>query len=292
MNRWVFLMLGLVLSTSSMAAGTPVEASMIVTGTITVSPDGSVQGYTLHESDKLPPLVQQIVQQTVPHWQFVPIMAAGKPATAETGMSLRVVADITDKQHATIRVTGADFGCNAYQAKSLLPNACMPDMTVEPVQRKPPDYPIGAARAGIGGEVFLTLQIDRGGHVSRAAASQVNLYNQTVDAAAFRKVLTDSAVRAAMKWTFKVATVGPEAAKDRWIVRVPVNYTINNTPASSLKYGQWNSYIPGPKNIIPWDDEDRPDGARSNADAIAGSAPFVRDTRFVLKTNLGLDARS
>ena len=124
---------------AAFAAIANVEASMVVTGAITVNPQGCVQSYTVQGLDKLPPAVQQIIRTTVPRWQFVPIMADGQGVTARAGMSLRIVADMTDEQHATIRVASAAFGCEA-RPKSNLPGECPAGTAVRYVRRQPPDY--------------------------------------------------------------------------------------------------------------------------------------------------------
>jgi hypothetical protein len=281
------ILLGLIVPVLALAAKTPVEASMVLTGTITVNPDGSVRGYALHDEDKVPPGVRQIVQATVPHWQFEPITADGKPIIAKTGMSLRIVADVGADNKATVRVAGAQFGCNADQAKALLQMACQPNRTVWYGRREPPSYPNSALMAGVGGEVFLVLQVDRSGHVAQVATSQVNLYVRATHADEFRKVLADNAIAAAKKWTFRVPTAGAAAAKDRWIVRVPVDYTIAGSPGRNRRYGHWTVYVRGPVRVIPWADGDSKPGAHANGDAIAGNgALFIRDGRFVLKTPL------
>jgi hypothetical protein len=275
-------------------AATPnVEASMVVTGTITVNPQGGVQSYTVQDSDKLPPAVQQIIQTTVSRWQFVPIMADGKAVSAEAGMSLRIVADMTDEQHATIRVASAAFGCEA-RPRSNLPGECPAGTVVRYVRRQPPDYPIEAVRAGVGGEVFLVIQVGRDGQVTQAAARQVNLYRTTDEPAYYRKMLAEASLQAARKWHFNIPTTGPDAAKDHWIVQVPINYTVGGVPSDACgaipcrrpnPYA-WRAYIPGPVQDIPWDHEDTSGTSSTSGDAIASGGLFVRDTRFVLKTAL------
>lgn len=150
MKYSIWLLLALALSGVAGAAETPIEASMVIAGTITVDPQGDVASYTLHDEDKVPPGVVQIVQRTIKGWQFVPIVQDGKAVTATAGMSVRVVADMVDEGHATIRVAGASFGCDAYQAKDLLPNACQPGTAIAYAAngRHPPEYPIRALKEG------------------------------------------------------------------------------------------------------------------------------------------------
>ncbi len=299
------ILLGLIVPVLALAAKTPVEASMVLTGTITVNPDGSVRGYALHDADKVPPGVVQLVKRTLQGWRFFPIVEHGKPVTARAGMTVRVTADMVDAKHVAIKVSGAQFGCSAYQADALLPGACKPATIVQPLQRKLPLYPLDAAHLGAEGVVYLVVEVGRDGHVMHAAARQVNLYHRLqTDQAAMRESLAQAAQRAALKWTFKVPTVGPEAAMDHWIVQVPVDYRLepwhgwrkNGAMCESTmtckfgfdqKYGQWQGYVRGPVRVIPWADGDSKPGAHANGDAIAGNgALFIRDGRFVLKTPL------
>ena len=286
MKRVACLLLSLFIPALGLAAEPHVQESMVVIGTITVNPNGSVQGYTIHDLDQLPPAARQIIATTVPHLQFMPIMANDKAVTAEAGMSLRIVTDMIDEQHATIRIASAEFGCDAGRARKLLPSECPEGTAVSYVHRRPPNYPTDALQARVGGEVFLVLQIDRQGHVSQAAARQVNLYNLTNWPAHYRKVLAEASLRAASRWQFSVPTTGPNAAKEHWVVEVPVNYWLGPPGSAPARhYGQWNVYIPGPLQDVPWAGADGT--ASGNADAITGGgAPFMRDTRFVLKTAL------
>jgi len=280
MKRVAWVLLSLLIPALGLAAEPNVEGSMLVAGTITVNPDGGVRGYTVQGSDKLPPAVRQIIRTTVSRWQFAPIMVDGKAAAAEAGMSLRIVADMADAQHATIRVAGAVFGCDA-RPKSELPGECPAGTAVRYVHREPPSYPMEALRARVGGEVFLVLQIGRDGRVSQAAVRQVNLYSVTDWPAHYRNVLANATLRAASKWQFNIPTTGPNASKDHWIVQVPVNYTLGRSGSAPIRrYGQWSAYIPGPMQDVPWAHES------ASADAIASGGLFVRDTRFILKTAL------
>jgi hypothetical protein len=285
MKRVACSMLSLFIPALGLAAQPHVEGSMLVTGTITVNPDGGVRSYTVQELDKLPPAVRQIIQTTVSRWQFVPITAGGKAVAAEAGMSLRIVADMVDAQHATISIAGAAFGCDA-RPKSNLPGECPAGTAIRYVRRQPPSYPVDALKARVGGEVFLVLQVGRDGRVAQAAVRQVNLYSMTDRAAHYRDVLAEATLRAASKWQFRVPTAGPDAAKDHWVVQVPVNYTIGFPARAITGYGQWNAYFPGPVQDVPWDHDGTSGASSTSGDAIANGGLFVRDTRFVLKTTL------
>lgn len=284
----IWLLLALALSGVAGAAETPIEASMVIAGTITVDPQGDVASYTLHDEDKVPPGVVQIVQRTIKGWQFVPIVQDGKAVTATAGMSVRVVADMVDEGHATIHVAGASFGCDAYQAKALLPNACELGTTVSyDGRQRSPEYPVNALKERLGADVYLVVEVGRDGRVTRAEARQVNLFSRVTFPDTYRKVFAQNATAAAMHWRFTVPVAGPGAGQDHWVVRIPVFYSIGR--ARQIGYGQWSAYIPGPVQDIPWAKDDAASHAGSPDAVAGGGTPFVRDTRFVLKSQLGTD---
>lgn len=284
------LLLLLAVPAAALAATPHVEETMVVSGTLTVSPTGAVQGYHVHGFTKLPVAARNILQATIPRWTFVPIVSHGKLVAARTDMYVRIVADFVDRDHARITVAGAQFGCGALQGRKAAPNACPRDASVSYAQRRPPEYPMDAARAGVGGETFLLLRIGRDGKVMHAAVRQVNLYTRTPRPAFWRQQFAAASLRAARRWRFHPPTAGPTATGTWWDVTVPINYTIRDRMAyacSSVRYGHWCAYLPGPVQTIPWVHS----GANA-AVAVAGGGPFLRDPRFVLKTPLGTAAKS
>jgi hypothetical protein len=273
----------------ALAAAPNVEASMVVTGTITVNPDGSVRDYTLYRESDLPPGVLQLVKQSVPHWTFQPVEVDGKPVEARTGMTLRIKADMTADHSVALAVSGANFGCLG-KAAGISDQVCPPGSTVvRSPHNEPPSYPIGALLAGVSGEVYVAVEIGRDGKVVRAAAVRVNMYSFDSNKggqAANRKVLADAAVNAIKDWKYAIPTVGAEAVQDHWIVTQPVNFILAGDRTHGLPtYGRWNSHVPGPEEDVPWAHDQQSTGG---SDAIADNGqPFTRDPRFVLETRLG-----
>lgn len=88
-----------------------VEASMLVTGTMTIKADGSMASYALDHAEKLPPEVGSVVRRSLPTWKFT--LAKPGEAPLNESMSLRIVARAIDKDHATVRIAGARFGKHA-----------------------------------------------------------------------------------------------------------------------------------------------------------------------------------
>ncbi|MGH8184551.1 MAG: energy transducer TonB [Rhodanobacteraceae bacterium] len=297
MMRLACLLLGLALPALAFAKGGVgaaehgVEMSMVVTGTIAVDPDGGVYAWTLDRQEKLPPAVIEVVKAIVPAWKFKPVLVDGKPVLAKTRMSLRIVAQPLDAQHWSVRIAGAAFGRYAGRARTRA--ECPPGACIEFNQRRRPRYPVDMGVDGVGGTVYLVQEIGRDGHVIRQAVRQVDLRRtgETTRMAFWRHEFAQASLEAAKDWTYRVPTTGTAAANDHWVVRVPIDYALltPNRPLPHSVYGQWEVYVPGPVQDIPWLKENHGVGApRGSPDAISGGgAPFMADARFVLKTPIG-----
>lgn len=219
------------------------EASMVVTGSIEVMPDGSVHSYTIDHPEKLPPVVVSLIQNNVPAWKF---KLDNNPQVIERAqMNLRIVARIVDDTHDTVAIASTNFD-----------RPFVPGQSPASKDRVAPKYPKEAIEARVSGTVFLLLRVGRDGMVMNAGVEQVNLgeYGNDREMKRYSAMLADSALNAAKQWTFNVPTSGPTANYPFWYVRVPVEYNlqpVGPSPAKNL-YGKWNVYIPGPREVIPW----------------------------------------
>lgn len=245
MKRLLIGLCGLLLA-GSVLAGTMgdvvrrAEASMLVTGSIVVTPDGSVQSYLLDHSEKLPPGVVALIAQTVPSWKFRPVVVDGKEVIAKASMALRVNAREAAKDQYTVRVVGASFGMRdpahvGYEA------------------HVPPHYPYSAMREGVAGNVYLAIEVGQNGSVENIAAEQVNLFvmGDARTMKRWRKELAEASVQAARQWTFHVP--GAPGGDAHFFLRVPIRFCMNNALHGCKDgYGQWQGYIPGPREPIPW----------------------------------------
>ncbi|WP_049622225.1 energy transducer TonB [Frateuria defendens] len=236
-----------VLSSAVQAAGPGavrkrVEASMLVTGSIVVAPDGSVQSYALDQPEKLPPAVVELVGKSAPQWRFRPVQVDGRPATAKAAMSLRVVADQLGGDRYTVSIRDTRFGQDAPGERPALQD------------RRAPAYPREAVMARVSGTVYLLLRVGRDGRVEDEAAEQVNLGAVASDneLAHWRQVLAQAALGAARGWHFEPPTAGPRAGAKEWVVRVPVAFRLRERGAGLPGYGQWEAYVPGPREPVPW----------------------------------------
>jgi len=286
MKRLLIGLFCVFLSSAALAAGPKdvrerVQASMLVTGSIVVAPNGTVSSYTIDHAEKLPPVVVGLIDKGTKDWIFAPVLIDGQPVAARANMSLRVVAKPDGKDEYAISLAGAQFG----KDKNDMYDDGEPGQSITYDTHPSPHYPPSAVRAGVWGTVYMRLLINRQGRVEDAIAEQVNMgivaSDQELDK--WRNVLAEASLRTAKGWTFHIPTVGREATKDHWEARVPVNYSIQGrTPRES--YGKWDPYVPGPEKAVPWQQKfEEPSGA---ADAIADGGLYQIGSGLHLTTPL------
>ena len=285
MKRLLSGLLFLGLSCAVFAAGPNVvrkraEASMLVTGSVVVAPDGKVSDYTIDQPDKLPPTVLALARKAVSGWSFTPVVVDGKARYAKGSMSLRFVTHRIDDAHYSVALSSAHFGGDyepgtvvSYKDRSVMPG-----------------YPSDAVFARVTGTVYLVARIDRQGRVDAVDAEKVNLEEADSDAGMerWRKQLTQASIKAVRRWTFNPPTIGPHAQEDHWIARFPINFELSESglpPQPKDSYGKWDVYIPGPVQSIPWLDDQHaaPDGV----DAIPAGQLASADSELHLLTPLG-----
>lgn len=244
---WFFALVSGVALASGGATDPSVEASMLVTGTIVIAPDGSVRSHAVDQSDKISPAINAFIDKAVSAWKFVPVLVDGKPVTTQTKMHLRLIADPAEHGDFVVHVSGASFG-NGVPGEHV---------SMSPDHRIAPRYPPDAVRARVGGTVYVVLKIGRQGQVLDAAAEQVNLTARGTDEqmTRLRRLLAKAALSAADRWTFNVPTTGPHMGDAYWVARVPVAfhlYSMGERRVDRDEYGKWQPYVPGPREIVPW----------------------------------------
>ena len=150
MQAWLLFCAGLALSSAALAAGTqgaPVRASMLVTGTITESPDGGVVSYAIDHPEELPPAVKGLLTSAIPTWKF-DAATVGAGTAAKTPMAVRVVATTLAADKIQLQIEGVHFGA---------PDG-HPGIAV--VKKAHPMYPPAAARALVRGTVYVAMRVD------------------------------------------------------------------------------------------------------------------------------------
>lgn len=296
MKRSLWLLLGVTLPMLGLAHGgvdaakRSVEASMLVTGEIAVNPDGRVYGYSLDQRDELPPAVVKLISEALPNWKFTPVEVQGKPVLAKALMSLRIVAHQSSPGHFFAGIEGAAFGIDAEEGRPF--PECAHGACLTYRKHQPPDYPADLAQEGVSGTVYVEVEVNRQGQVVDAAVRQIDLRKlaDSTQLARWRSDFEHATMGAVHKWTFNVPTTGEGAKQSQWFVIVPVNYVLTAYGHSLAPgYGQWDAYVPGPIQVLPWASQGAPRTAsRGSADAIPDTGePFIEDPRFVLLTQLG-----
>lgn len=247
------------LAASPRALRKQLVASMVVTGSVLIDTDGSVAEWALDQREALPGEVVNLVAQTVPTWRFEPIEIDGRPVRGDARMSLRILASPSEDE-GSFQITVADgrFGRDALtkserEAKGLTHHF----VTAESMQ--PPAYPALALRTNVQGTVYLALRVDRQGAVVDAMVEQVNLrtVGSQVEQERMRRLLARPALEAARGWRFRAPREGDSARQDEWTVRIPVSFHLGTHVAES-RYGQWESYLPGPRQPVPWRTPEEP----------------------------------
>ena len=235
-----------------------VESSLLVTGTIDVTPTGEVATYALKESEKLPTGIVDMVASVAPHWKFEPIALQDK-AVSRSEMSLLFIAK---KQE------NGKFSLNLRSAYFMAPPAAGKEeqLAFDKTDFKPPVYPLSLQYDGVAANVYVAIKVGRDGRVIDADVMQIDLrkVGSQPQLQRWRNAFKRSALAAANNWTFHVPTAGSNAGQAYWVGTVPISYAFDGElPA----YGSWQTYVPGPYTVIPWMSDkhiaDRDPGAMS-----------------------------
>jgi hypothetical protein len=224
------------------------ELGMVVTGTIDIRPDGSVDHYAITDPAKIPAAVRGILARQVPQWKFEPVLVDGKAVMTHAHATLNIVAKPDGDSylagiHSAQFYGGASDGTTRLSIREQAPKIA---------------YPSVGLKMGMSGDVYLALKIGRDGKVLDAIVEKVNLTASASDAqmAKARAALAESSLAAVRQWTFNLPTRGKTADQPYWIGTLPVifNYTGQEVP-----YGKWRPYLPGPCTEAPWPDPDPTD---------------------------------
>lgn len=242
------------------------ESSMLVTGSIVIESDGRAAGVSIDKPEALPKEIVGFVTQSAEQWAFKPVVQDGKVVRARAPMTLRIVAKQVEGNKYDVEIRSASFGQDAPAASGE---------RLEIKEMAPPKFPMNAAMLGVSGTVYLVLEVDGSGNVIQLAPERTNLgvAGTDNDMRKFRGMLERSAVAAAKKWTFATPTSGDAAKAGPWWVRVAVAFHLAESRQEANqpyepKYGQWETYIPGPRNPMPWDSDVQQPTAGGSMDAL------------------------
>lgn len=246
------------------------ESSLRVSGSLVIGTNGMVEEHQLDPGAALSPTLAAFVDQAIRQWRFQPVKVNGEVVRAKVPMALRLVATRTEDDKFNVRIASTHFGDNtARPGPKLIP-------------KNPPRYPKEVMVAGGEGIVYLIVQIGADGKVRNVDAEQVNLYVAGTEKqmVRIRKLLAEASVSAARTWRFTLPADAAEAGKDSWLARIPVAFFIGRDQA---KPGQWDTYIPGPRNMgMPWAEEKLK--LAGSPDALPDSGVFLLDEGATLLT--------
>src|SRR3546814_12114666 len=100
MNRtWVAKgVVAMLLAVAAVAVAVPkdvreqTEASMLLTGKISINADGRVAGYEILQADKVPDYVLSNLAEWVPDWRCKPVLVGGTPVPARATLTVSLPA--------------------------------------------------------------------------------------------------------------------------------------------------------------------------------------------------------
>jgi len=235
------------------------EASMLVTGSIDIAPDGTLSSMAIDHRQELPAEVASLIDRASAKWRF-PADPSGDADTRHVAMTLRIVARTEPDGAYRSRIRGATFGDRKL------------DGQIRYKSRVSPRYPLFAYQNRISGDVYLLLRVDASGKVTDVAAEQVNLDTVTEASmqAQIRKLFAEVCVNVAKYWTFDVTGAG-NLADGAWLVRVPVHFGMVQDRATQ-NYGKWLVYVPGPHEPVRWLGKYNYPQPASNTDALPGGS--------------------
>jgi len=241
---WVIVALAMTIALDAMAKRRIThEVSMLIRGAVNVDAEGRVSAVEIDHAERLDAAVLEFVERQTSAWVFQPVVEAGAPAPFRTLMALRLVLKPVD-QAFEISIPGIVF---------FDPDPD-PATVLEAETMLPPRYPPDLFRAGLGGHVYVAVQVDASGKVRDAVVEQVNLTVKANSKAAkkWRDLLTSASLGAAKAWKFKPPGRMPDSG-EFLTHRVPLSFWLGSGPG--LAYGQWEPYFPGPRMPIPWPHE-------------------------------------
>lgn len=218
------------------------ETSTLITGTIDITAQGAVVGYTIDRKEKLPPLLLEMAAKAVAGWSFEPVQIP-ENAVGRSAMSLLFVARLNDSGGYIVELREASFAGQDSKREA----------TFDRKYFRPPQYPMAVLDgASVPGTVYLALRYDGNGRILDAEVEQVNLriHGSEAQLTKWRDALAQACLDVAPKWRMKIPSGALPAGETYGIARVPVSFEAYGTPRP--RYGEWRAYLPGPRKVIPW----------------------------------------
>jgi len=264
---WVLCSIGF--SVTAWTQKGPPILEMSADGEVQIAPDGRVSDYRLQS--KLEKAIADVIDRNVRGWRFEPVVIDGRAVTAKTAMHLSLKAEPADGKadSYTLRVTSVRFG----------------EMKMKG-HFKPPQYPISAVQAHVGGKVMLAVRLDETGKVV-----DVQPYQTSLDARArneneaehYRHLLEKASVEAAREWQYDLSEKVDGKAVGM-IAMIPVEYSLCSMPCSRPQSGSWRALIPGPMHPASWMNRQVADN--QDLSSLQNGEAAALDSRFHLKEDV------
>src|SRR3546814_6667058 len=141
------------------------EASMLLTGKISINVEGSVAGYEILQADKVPDYVLSNLAEWVPDWRFKPVRVGGNAVPARATMTVRMLARPSGEDKFEVSIAGTSFGLDGWRHTD----------NVQRLELKPPHYPRDVVRAGGPRTAHLVRNIGRQGTAEDGLVTRANL---------------------------------------------------------------------------------------------------------------------
>ena len=282
LHRWLPIC-GLLVSVfaaaaSPMAVRKQAESSLLVTGAIDITADGKVVGYTLDKPEKLPTGIVEMLARMAPDWTFEPLALGGK-AVSRSQMDLQFVAKKLGDGNFTITLRSASFDSPSPESRP----------SIDKRSFHKPSYPVAAMEgAMVSGTVYLVVRYDHTGTIVDIDAERVDLrvIGSEAQMTRWRDTLARTTLSTAKHWRLVVPEAALPPGQTHGTGRIPVHYAVTEDDNTDRPvYGRWETYIPGPRKVIPW--WDATPMARTAPDALAPGAFHDASTGRRLLTPLG-----
>ncbi len=258
----------------------PVDATMVLRGSLRVDAARGVGSYAIDQVDQVPPEVQAFLARQIADWRID--VAAGAELPPEAVLRFTVM----------VRASPAGDGLHRLWLDGVHVDEALPaSQRVAIERRRLPTYPTAMARIGGSGVVYMLVLLDAQGRVDDVFAEQVDLTTlpaRPEDVVQHQLEFIAHAAAAARQWRFSMPKEGPYAGKPL-AVRVPVDFTMTER-AQVPDYGQWQFLVRGVRRAPPWSEEAAGHAPEEGGVAIAGGdLQFARSRVRVVRPSAGAD---
>lgn len=224
-----------------------VESRLLMRGTVDISGDGRLLGWSIPHFETASKAVREEVEQAIAGWRFKPL-----PGDIKKGrwfMALWLAGPKAGSEPRPAGLAGVSFSriglADIFQSGQAGPSFA---------------YPHRMIRDQVEGRVKVLVEIGPTGRVLHADAVQVNLFRQaaTFEMRRWRRLFARAAVDGLRHYRFASLLQVGQADSEKVLLVVPVDFFLDRDGAARASqecqkpYGIWLSYIPGPMAKPAW----------------------------------------